>query len=114
MLNPSKVFSAGEMEDVFLRRTQTQYPEVWRQYQELVAHEKMSVDELHAFNFSKRQEILRFAYENTLFYRRLYDAAGVSPNDIHTDEDWEALPIVTKDDVRQHFEEMIVGGDRRS
>ena len=40
--------------------------------------------------------ILTFAYENTEFYKKLYDDAGMNPQDIKTEKDWNAVPVVTK------------------
>lgn len=43
--------------------------------------------------------IVRSAYENTACYRRAWDKAGVSPDDIRTVDDLPRLPFMTKNDV---------------
>jgi phenylacetate-CoA ligase len=48
---------------------------------------------------------LEYAYENSAFYMKKWDAAGVNPADIGSLDDFEALPIITKDDIRQDQKE---------
>lgn len=40
------------------------------------------------------------AYESTAFYRRVYAAAGFRPGDIRTLDDFKALPVIEKSDLR--------------
>jgi len=42
------------------------------------------------------------AYKNAPFYRKLFDEAKVSPQDIKSANDLEKLPIITKNDIRQN------------
>ncbi len=44
---------------------------------------------------------LDYAYENSAFYMQKWDAAGVKPADIGSLSDFEAFPIITKNDIRQ-------------
>lgn len=99
-----------DKEVIFLERTKTKYPKVWAHYVEHIAHEKMSVDELYQYNFSKRQEMVRYAYENTKFYHDLYSSVGFEPDDLKTETDWNNLPTITKPMVREGFGDMLVGG----
>lgn len=105
-----KFYSDSEKERIFVERTQREYQKCWAEYESLVAHEKMSEDELAAYNFQQRVEILSYAYENTAFYRNLYKKAGIHPNDVRSEDDWGKLPIVTKEMIRSHFEEFIAHG----
>ena len=103
--------TAKEKEDIFVARTKAQYPAVWAHYCKHVSHELMSSDELMAYNFAKRQEIVRFAFENTAFYHELYSSVGFEPEDLKSEDDWNALPTITKPMVRQNFAAMLVGGE---
>ena len=49
----------------------------------------------------KLQAQLRYAYENSPFYKRKWDKAGIHPEDIKSLEDFESIPFVTKDEIRQ-------------
>jgi phenylacetate-CoA ligase len=48
----------------------------------------------------KLQQQLKYAYENSGLYRKKWDTAGVKPEDIRTLDDFEAIPILTKDELR--------------
>lgn len=102
--------TAKEKEDIFIQRLRASNPRLWERYCELVSHESMSKDELAAYNFSKRKEIVRWAYDNTKFYHDLYSSVDVTPDDIKTEEDWTRLPMVTKQMLKDHLDEMCAGG----
>jgi phenylacetate-CoA ligase len=44
--------------------------------------------------------LVRHAWHNVPLYRELWSAAGISPSDIRTQEDFQLLPIVTKEMLR--------------
>ncbi|MFA6815640.1 MAG: hypothetical protein WCS73_05025 [Lentisphaeria bacterium] len=56
------------------------------------------------------QSLLTDAYENTVFYHRKYDEAGVHPSDIKSIADFEKLPPVSKDEVREFRDDFIRRG----
>jgi phenylacetate-CoA ligase len=49
----------------------------------------------------KLQAQLKYAYAHSNFYRKKWDQAGIKPDDIRSFKDFEALPFVTKDEIRQ-------------
>ena len=49
----------------------------------------------------KLQKQLKYAYERSPFYRKKWDDARVRPQDIRSLEDFERIPFVTKDEIRQ-------------
>jgi phenylacetate-CoA ligase len=49
----------------------------------------------------KLQAQMAYAYAHSPFYRLKWDRAGIHPNDIRSLEDFDAVPLVTKDEVRQ-------------
>ncbi len=42
-----------------------------------------------------------YAYENSAFYRHKWDREGINPGDIKTLEDFERMPFVTKQEIRE-------------
>jgi phenylacetate-CoA ligase len=48
----------------------------------------------------KLQQQLNYAYAHSALYRRKWDAAGVNPADIRSLDDFEAIPILTKAELR--------------
>lgn len=103
-------YSAEEKQNIFIERTKREYPREWSFYEELISHEKFTADEMAAYNFSKRQEIVRYAYENTKFYREYYDAHGFRPDDLKTEDDWCRIPCIGKQTIKENFADMVVGG----
>jgi len=49
----------------------------------------------------KLQAQLTYAYAHSPFYKKKWDAAGVKPEDIRSLDDFEKMPFVTKDEIRQ-------------
>ncbi len=65
--------------------------------------EKMSKSELKELQERKLRQTVEFAYRYSEFYRKLYDQAGVKPDDIKSLEDLEKLPFVKKQDLRDNY-----------
>lgn len=99
-----------EKELKFIDRLKLLFPFEWKYYQDLISHETMSRDELDAYNFKRRVDAVRYAYDHTIFYRRLYDSVGLKPDDIKDEKSWDSVPLVTKEDMRNYLDEMVVPG----
>ena len=67
------------------------------------AAERMGIDELRALQLDRLRWTLRYAYANVPFYRKKFDAAGVSPEDCRSLEDLASFPVTTKDDLRENY-----------
>ena len=70
---------------------------------ELDAAERMSVDELRSLQTERLRWTLRHAYANVPFYRKKFDAAGVTPDDCRSLADLAGFPVTTKDDLRDNY-----------
>ena len=70
---------------------------------ELDAAERMPVEELRELQLDRLRWTLRHAYANVPFYRKKFDAAGVSPEDCRSLEDLAAFPVTTKNDLRENY-----------
>ncbi len=68
---------------------------------------KMTPDELWERNERCFIEIFRRAYSKSPFYNQLYVQAGISIDDIQTIKDIKKLPIVTKEMVKKHEDEIL-------
>jgi len=69
----------------------------------LDAAERMSLDELAAVQLERLRWTLRYVSENVAFYRKKFDAAGVSPEDCRSLDDLAYFPVTTKDDLRENY-----------
>jgi phenylacetate-CoA ligase len=62
----------------------------------LLRHSGMSREEIVTFQEQRLRAIVRHAYANVLYYRRLLDEAGVKPEEIRGIADLPRIPITTK------------------
>lgn len=80
---------------------------------ELNASQSMSRDELHHVQSEKLRRLVTHAWEHSDFYRRRFASAGIHPGDVTGPEDLQALPVLTRQDIREHLEEMTARNVRR-
>ena len=64
-------------------------------------------EKIEAIQFENVKKIVKHAYNNCPFYKDLYNALGVHPNDIKTWTDFSGIPILTKKMVRENLNRMI-------
>ena len=69
--------------------------------------ELMSRDKLKDLQLKKLKKQLKYCNENSIFYKRSFDKAGIKPEDIRSLEDFHHVPTMTKDDQRKAQEESI-------
>ena len=65
--------------------------------------ERMSLDELRAFQLARLQETVRVVYDNVPHYREAFDAVGVHPDDVRELADLARLPLTGKADLRANY-----------
>ncbi|CAM5276631.1 phenylacetate-coenzyme A ligase [Streptomyces tanashiensis] len=65
--------------------------------------ERLGREELAALQLERLRATLRHAYENVDFYRRSFDAAGLTPDDCRTLADLSRFPFTAKSDLRDHY-----------
>ncbi|MDR1137993.1 MAG: hypothetical protein LBK91_06690, partial [Synergistaceae bacterium] len=63
----------------------------WREEIEMMPREK-----IEEYQLKHLREELRHAYDNAPYYRRSFDAAGVSPSDLRSLADLENFPFIDK------------------
>jgi phenylacetate-CoA ligase len=67
----------------------------------------LSSDETQHRAFEKLNEILVFASETVPYYKTAFDRYGIDPARIRTPDDWNAIPIMDKDVVRNCNESLV-------
>ena len=70
---------------------------------ELDSIETASRDEIATLQLARLRETLHRAYENVAHYRTSFDAAGVSPADLQSLDDFKRFPFTVKDDLRRNY-----------
>jgi phenylacetate-CoA ligase len=61
----------------------------------------------------KLRSLVEHAYSSVPYYRRVLDERGLLPGDIRSIEDLPKLPVLTKDLIRQHFDELTADNLKR-
>ena len=89
------------------------HPQAFLRFEELMRNELVSADEIAMRQEALRRHVVRSALEQTVFYKRFYEAYGFEVCDIGTDGWFEHLPVVTKKELREHFDEFVNPGLRR-
>lgn len=79
-------------------------------FRQLQLNEHLSPDELEHLNWEKRKRLLTHAYENVAYYHQRFDEAGINPEDLKRPEDYNHVPLLTRDDLRNNFERLISRG----
>lgn len=70
---------------------------------DLEAIETASRDELSGLQLTRMQWSLNHAYENSPFYRKSFDDAGVHPDDLKQLADLSKFPFTIKSDLRDNY-----------
>lgn len=79
----------------------------WNAHMQTMPREKL--DELH---LARIQRLIKFAYDNSPLYRRLYDKVGVKPGDVRTwDDFYHKVPSTDKPDFMKDQEIVPFAGE---
>ncbi len=70
---------------------------------ELEPIEKASLDELQALQLSRMKWSLQHAYDHVAHYRKIFEEAGVHPEDLQTLSDLGKFPLTAKNDLRENY-----------
>ena len=65
--------------------------------------ETMSREELSKLQLERMKWSLSQAYENVDFFKRSFDGAGVTPDDLESLEDLAKFPFIVKQDMRDAY-----------
>lgn len=67
----------------------------------------LSKDEIQHWQNSRLRQFIKHAYVHTNYYEKLLDDAGIKPDDIKTSEDLSKLPVLTKKNVTENFQDIV-------
>ena len=66
-----------------------------------------SGEDLFELQSTKLKALIQHCYENVPYYSRLFKSLGLTPDDFRSKEDLVKLPVLTKQIVREHYDELI-------
>ena len=70
-------------------------------------YDKWSWDRIHQLQEEKLRKLIRHCYDNVPYYRKVFDSLGLLPDDIQTTQDLTKLPILTKQIIRDNYEDLF-------
>lgn len=69
--------------------------------------EHFSETQLLELQNQRLQALINHCYAHVPYYKKLFDSLGLKPEDIKTRDDLKKLPVLTKQMVRDHYDELI-------
>ena len=67
-----------------------------------------TLEETEALQWRKLKELVQHCWEHVPYYRELWPTLGISaPGDIASPADYARLPVLTKPEIRAHFDKLI-------
>src|SRR5665648_516292 len=86
----------------------------WDTYNFLQESQWWSKEKLEEYQMRELEKLLKHAYENVPYYRRVFDERGLKPKDIQSLIDLKKLPYMTKEIIRDNLEDLIARNYPRS
>ena len=77
--------------------------DAWSSFQELLVQQYLPDDELRAMQWRGFKKILEHAYGHVPFYRERFQRAGITPADIRSASDIQAIPLTSRADLMAAF-----------
>lgn len=66
-----------------------------------------SEDRLRTYQSERLQALIRYAHAKVPYYTRLMREHGIAPEDIRAPEDLTGFPLLTKDDIKRNFSDLL-------
>ena len=76
-------------------------------YKKIQYLETLSKDELEQWQLKQLNLLLNHAYENTIYYKEVFDSLGIKPSDIKSFEDLKQIPVLTREIIKERFNDLI-------
>lgn len=67
----------------------------------------LTSDEIKSWQQQGLQKLIYHAYQNTDYYKKIFERSGLHPKDIKSQEDLHKLPPLTKEDIRLNFTQLV-------
>ncbi len=85
-------------------------PSRFKYFHELENNQWLSPKDIKELQWHRVEKIIKHSYENVPYYRTLFDQIGINLKDIQTPEDFRKIPILTKNDIRNNFSQLLATG----
>lgn len=81
--------------------------EFWKYLAEYEARANWSYEQLCDFRDARLRRMIHHCYETVPYYTKLFNDGGINPDSIKTLDDIKVLPVLTKDIVKNKFNDFI-------
>ena len=76
-------------------------------YHKIKQMEKWSAVEIENWQFENLKKLIVYAYENTVYYKELFDRIQIKPEDIRTTSDLSKIPFLTRELILENFDKLV-------
>jgi phenylacetate-CoA ligase len=91
------------------------YGKVYSKYAALLAESQWwPKEKIEEYQWRKIERLLKHGYENVPYYRRVFDEKSIKPRDIKDFDDFQKVPFLTKDIIRNNLESLVARNYPRS
>lgn len=80
---------------------------VSKRLREFQQSDRITEDELLSLQNAKLQRLIEHCYATVPYYKRVFDERGILPQDIKSKEDLKILPILTKQMIRDNYDDLF-------
>lgn len=81
-------------------------------YRQLSRMQKWTPSQIEDWQNQKLRDLIKDAYQYSPYYRQLFDSLSITPEFIRTKQDLEQIPPLTKEIIREHFDDIVLKGKR--
>ncbi|DAC71978.1 MAG TPA: phenylacetate--CoA ligase family protein [Thermoplasmata archaeon] len=83
------------------------YNAPYKKTYDFVKHsEWWTAEQTQSYQWQQLTHLLQHAYEHVPYYKKLFKTKGITPNDIRSLQDFQQLPVLTKEAVQEHANEL--------
>lgn len=83
-----------------------------RWYRQLSRMQEWTPSQIEDWQNKRIKELVRDAYQYSPYYRKLFDSLSISPESVQTKQDLEKIPPLTKDIIREHYDDIVLRGKK--
>lgn len=77
-------------------------------YRQLNKMLNWSPEEIQKWQLDGLKNLIRVAYNDSVYYHELFDKIGLKPEDVKSIQDIETIPPLTKDILRERFDDILL------
>lgn len=80
---------------------------VSKKWKELKRNDFLSEEALRKIQSTKLQKLVKHCYQTVPYYTKLFNSLGLKPEDIKTPDDLQKLPVLTKQIIRDNYQDLF-------